>query len=125
MNVLRSGERAAHIAEVEPLVRLVAPYAPHLAEELWERMHEGSSGAPASVLDAGWPDFDPALAAEETVEIVVQVNGKLRARIQLPAGASKADAEHVALGDPQVARFITGTPKKIVVVPGRLVNIVV
>ena len=126
MNTLRSGERLAHRAEVEPLVQLVAPYAPHLAEELWERMHESSSGAGArgSVLESGWPAFDPALAAEDTVEIAVQVNGKLRARLQLPATAGQAEAERAALADPQVAKFITGTPKKIIFVPGRLVNIV-
>jgi leucyl-tRNA synthetase len=127
MNVLRAGERLAHRAEVEPLVQLVAPYAPHLAEELWERMHDASSGgAPSgSVLDSGWPKFDPALAAEDVVEIAVQVNGKLRARLHLPATATQSDAEHAALADPQVAKFVTGAPKKIIFVPGRLVNVVV
>jgi leucyl-tRNA synthetase len=126
MNVLRSGERMAHRAEVEPLVQLVAPYAPHLAAELWERMHEASGAMPApSVLDSGWPEFDPELAAEDTVEIAVQVNGKLRSRLHLPATATQADAERAALADPQVAKFITGAPKKIIFVPGRLVSIVV
>jgi leucyl-tRNA synthetase len=127
MNVLRSGERQAHRAEVEPLVQLVAPYAPHLAEELWERMHDASSGgAPGgSVLDSGWPEFDPALAAEDMVEIAVQVNGKLRARLRLSATVSQADAERAALADPQVVKFVTGAPKKVIFVPGRLVNVVV
>jgi leucyl-tRNA synthetase len=125
MNVLRAGERTAHRAEVEPLVQLVAPYAPHLAEELWERLHESATGArTASVLEAGWPAFDPALAAEDSVEIVVQVNGKLRSRLHLPTGASQAEAERAALADPQVAKFLPGPPKKVIFVPGRLVNIV-
>jgi leucyl-tRNA synthetase len=127
MNVLRAGERLAHRAEVEPLVQLVAPYAPHLAEELWERMHDASSGGTSggSVLDSGWPAFDPTLAAEAVVEIAVQVNGKLRARLHLPATAGQAEAERAALADPQVAKFVTGAPKKIIFVPGRLVNVVV
>jgi leucyl-tRNA synthetase len=125
MNVLRAGERQVHRAEVEPLVQLVAPYAPHMAEELWERLHESSSGERRSIFDSGWPTYDAALAAEDTVEIAVQVNGKLRARLQLPASAGKEDAERAALADPQVAKFVTGTPKKVVYVPGRLVNVVV
>jgi leucyl-tRNA synthetase len=124
MNTLRAGERTAHRAEVEPLVQLVAPYAPHLAAELWERLHE-SSGTSRDVLESGWPAFDPALAAEDTVEIAVQVNGKLRGRIHLPAGAPREEAERAALADPQVAKFVAGAPKKVIVVPGRLVNIVV
>ena len=126
MNTLRAGERAAHRDEVEPLVQLVAPYAPHMAEELWERMHEGTSGAGRQrVLDSGWPAFDEALAAENMIEIAVQVNGKLRARLHLPADSSQADAEQAALADAQVAKFVTGTPKKVIYVPGRLVNVVV
>ena len=108
MNVLRAGERQVHRAEVEPLVQLVAPYAPHMAEELWERMHESSTGSPRSVLDSGWPAFDPALAAEDVVEIAVQVNGKLRARLHLPASVTRAEAERAAFADPQVAKFLTG-----------------
>jgi leucyl-tRNA synthetase len=126
MNTLRAGERTAHRDEVEPLVQLVAPYAPHMAEELWERMHEGTSGVGQQrVLDSGWPVADAALAAEEMIEIAVQVNGKLRARLHLPAGSSQADAEQAALADAQVSKFVTGTPKKIIYVPGRLVSIVV
>ncbi len=120
MNVLRKGERAVARAEVEPVVQLVAPFAPHMAEELWERF-----GHDRSVFDSGWPSFDPKLAAEDTIELVVQVNGKVRGRAKVPVGVDQATAYAAALRDAGVAKFVTGEPKKIVFVPGRLLNIVV
>ncbi|HWL39157.1 MAG TPA: leucine--tRNA ligase [Gemmatimonadaceae bacterium] len=119
MNVLRKGERTPHRDEVIPVITLVSPFAPHLAEELWEQ-----TGGEGSVFDAGWPAFDPALAAEDTIELVVQVNGKVRAKIGVPAGITQDAAVALALADPTVAKFAVGAPKKIVFVPGRLLNIV-
>ena len=120
MNVLRSGERTPHRAEVEPLVQLVSPFAPHVAEELWERL-----GHPGSVMDAGWPAYDASLAAEDDVELVVQVNGKVRGRIRVAKEIAKDDALAMALTQPGVAKFVTGEPKKVVFVAGRLLNVVV
>jgi len=120
MNVLRAGERRPHRAEAEPLVQLVAPFAPHVAEELWERLGHGES-----VFDAGWPRYDAALAAEDEIELVVQVNGKLRGKVRVPRETTQDDAWAAALADAGVAKFVTGTPKKVVFVPGRLLNIVV
>jgi len=120
MNVLRANERTPHRAEVEPLVALVSPYAPHIAEELWERM-----GHPRSVLDSPWPKFEASLAAEDRIELVIQVNGKTRARVSIAPGASQEQALAAALADPTVKRFVTNTPKKVVFVPGRLLNLVV
>jgi leucyl-tRNA synthetase len=120
MNVLRKGERTPHRDEVVPMITLVSPFAPHLAEELWEQ-----TGGEGSVFDAGWPVFDPALAAEDTIELVVQVNGKVRAKIGVPAGITQDAAVAIALADPTVAKFAVGSPRKIVFVPGRLLNIVV
>jgi leucyl-tRNA synthetase len=120
MNVLRKGERRVARAEVEPVVQLVAPFAPHLAEELWERL-----GHDRSVFDSGWPTFDPKLAAEETVELVVQVNGKVRGKARVPVNVDQEAAYRVAMADPAVGKFVTGQPKKVVFVPGRLLNIVV
>ncbi len=120
INVVRREERTAHRAEVESLVQLVSPFAPHVAEELWERM-----GHDQSVFDSGWPSFDPAIAAEDLVTIAVQVNGKTRGTVQIPTGAGQDAAQAAALADQAIAKFVTGTPKKVIFVPGRLLNIVV
>ncbi|HUR00322.1 MAG TPA: leucine--tRNA ligase [Gemmatimonadaceae bacterium] len=119
INVVRKGERTPHRDEVVPLISLVSPFAPHLAEELWEQ-----TGGKGSVFDAGWPEFDVALAAEDTIELVVQVNGKVRAKIRVPSDIAQESAVASALADPTVAKFVPGQPKKIVFVPGRLLNIV-
>jgi leucyl-tRNA synthetase len=120
MNALRAGERTPHRAEVEPLIQLVAPFAPHLAEELWQRMnHHGS------VFDGGWPAYDPALAASETRDIVVQVNGKRRGSITVGVDATEAEVITAALADSAVARYASGPIEKSIYVPGRLLNIVV
>ncbi|HEY8166871.1 MAG TPA: leucine--tRNA ligase [Gemmatimonadaceae bacterium] len=120
MNTLRRGERTPSRAEVEPLVQLVSPFAPHIAEELWEKL-----GRRGSVLDAGWPAYDPALVEEEMIELAVQVNGKLRGRLHVPKGIAEEAAVAEAMRDGAIAKFVSGEPKKIVFVPGRLLNIVV
>jgi leucyl-tRNA synthetase len=120
INVVRRDERASHRAEVEPLVQLVSPFAPHIAEELWERL-----GHTESVFDSGWPSFDPAIAAEDLVTIAVQVNGKTRGTVQIPTGAGQDAAQAAALADQAIAKFVNGAPKKVIFVPGRLLNIVV
>jgi leucyl-tRNA synthetase len=125
MNVLRAAERRPHRAEVEPLVQLVSPFAPHIAEDLWEQLAGAAGRTAGSVFDAGWPAFDPALASADTVELVVQVNGKLRGRIAVEAGVTQDAALKAALSEPGVGRFVPGPPKKVVFVPGRLLNIVV
>ena len=123
MNVLRKGERTPHRDEVLPMIALVAPFAPHLAEELWEQT--GGSTKAASVFDAGWPRFDPELAAEDSIELVVQVNGRVRAKIAVPREIDQDAALAAAMADVTVARFVSGPAKKIIFVPGRLLNIVV
>jgi leucyl-tRNA synthetase len=122
LNAVRAGGRKAVRAEVEPLVVLVAPFAPHLAEELWNRLgHEKSIFEGAS-----WPAYDSEKAAEETVRIAVQVNGKLRGTIEAPAGASQEDAEALARAQENVTRHLEGvTVRRIVYVPNRLLNFVV
>ncbi len=103
------------------LTLLLAPITPHLAEELWERR-----GGAYSVHRQSWPAFDPALVAEETVTLVVQVNGKLRDRIEAPADLGEDAARELAARSERVAPFLAGkAPKKVVYVPGRLINIVV
>jgi leucyl-tRNA synthetase len=120
MNALRAGERRPHRAEVEPLVRIVSPFAPHIAEELWERF-----GHRQGVLDSGWPEYDPALIEEDTIDLVVQVNGKMRGKIRVPRDIDRDAALVAALAEPSIAKFVPGPPKKVIFVPGRLLNIVV
>jgi leucyl-tRNA synthetase len=120
MNVLRKGERTPHRDEVLPLIPLVSPFAPHIAEELWEQ-----TGGTGSVFDSAWPSFDPRLALEDSIELVVQVNGKVRGKIMVARDISEHEALVVALADPTVSRFTTGDPRKVIFVPGRLLNIVV
>jgi leucyl-tRNA synthetase len=107
---------------VDPLVVLLAPFAPHFAEECWERLGHRE----ATVFAARWPGFDPALAREAEVELVVQVNGKVRGRLQVPAGMAEAEAVALARADATVRKF-TGDKeiRKAVYVKDRLVNLVV
>jgi leucyl-tRNA synthetase len=108
-------------AALEPLVLMVAPLAPHLAEELWRRL-----GHDTSLAYGPFPVADPAYLVTDTVEYPVQVNGKVRGRITVAADADKAVVEAAALADEKVVAFLVGaTPKKVIVVPGRLVNLVV
>ena len=120
MNVLRKGERTPHRDEVLPLIPLVSPFAPHIAEELWEL-----TGGAGSVFDSAWPNFDAALAVDDSIELVVQVNGRVRGKIKVVRDIGEKAALVAALADPTVAKFASGTPKKVIFVPGRLINIVV
>jgi leucyl-tRNA synthetase len=122
LNAVRTGGRKAARGEVEPLVVLVAPFAPHLAEELWSRL-----GHSASVFEgANWPNFDAEKAAEDTVKIAVQVNGKLRGTIEAPAGTSQEEAEALARSQENVTRHLEGvTVRRVVYVANRLLNFVV
>ena len=120
MKMLRGNDRTPHVNEVEPLVQLVAPFAPHVAEELWERL-----GHKRSIFDCGWPSFDPELAADELVTVAVQVNGKTRGTIQVAPDATQEDAVAAAMAHPGIARFVTSDPSRVVFVKGRLLNIVV
>ncbi|MEW5917673.1 MAG: leucine--tRNA ligase, partial [Gemmatimonadota bacterium] len=104
INVLRKEERTPHLSEVEPLVQLVAPFAPHLAEEAWERL-----GHNVSVMDSGWPAYDADLAREEMLQIAVQVNGKVRGTIRLAPNAQQEEALAAALADPAIAKHASGT----------------
>ena len=117
----RSGvSKEARAEALYALVRLIAPFTPHLAEEAHE--HIGGKGF---VCDAPWPKADPALLVKSTVILGVQVNGKRRGEIEIAADATNADAEKAALALDEVKRHIgSGAVKKIVVVPGRIVNIV-
>jgi leucyl-tRNA synthetase len=114
-----TAQRARPRALLEPFVLVLAPYAPHLAEELWEKL-----GHKQSLSCEPWPKYDAALLVESTVTVILQVNGKLRDRIEVPADLPQAELEKRALASDRVKEFIAGKQiKKVIVVPGKLVNI--
>ncbi|MEY4690664.1 MAG: hypothetical protein RIT19_989, partial [Verrucomicrobiota bacterium] len=111
---------------LRPFLQLLAPFAPHLAEELWQRLHRHLGTPAPSLTYAPWPAFDPALLVETDMELPVQVNGKLRDVIRMPVGASAAEIEAAALKAEKAQAFIVGkTIKKVIVVPRKMVNVVV
>jgi len=120
VNLLReqgAGSRQA----VEPLLIMLAPYAPHLTEELWAAL-----GHDRSIFRASWPSYDATLAAAGDVEVVVQVNGKVRGRVTVSRGATEAQVVALALKDESVRKFVDGKPvRKTVYVQDRLLNLVV
>ncbi|MFT4414922.1 leucine--tRNA ligase [Fredinandcohnia humi] len=104
----------------EGFVKLLSPVAPHLAEELWEKL--GNTG---SIAYEAWPAFDEAKLVEDEIEIVIQVNGKVKAKLHVPADATKEALEEIAMGADPVKEQIEGkTVRKVIAVPGKLVNIV-
>ncbi|HLH38967.1 MAG TPA: leucine--tRNA ligase [Bryobacteraceae bacterium] len=103
------------------LVLMLGPFAPYIAEELWEQL-----GRPGPVFRQAWPRYDPELAREDLAEVVVQVNGKVRGRLFVPFGSSRQELEKLALADPKSQPFLAGKQVvKAIVVPDKLVNIVV
>ena len=116
----KAGPSQARADAVRALVQLIAPMAPHLAEEAWAAL-----GGEGMVSESDWPTFDPALLIDDQVTLAVQVNGKLRDTLVAPRGLERAAAEELALSSEKVQRLLAGaTPRKVIVVPDRLVNIV-
>ncbi len=114
------GASAIRKGQWKAFIRLLAPFAPHIAEELWERL-----GEQGSVFEAGWPQFDPAKLVTNTVVVAVQVGGKVRGTVELSPNASQEEALMAAKNDPQIAKWMTSNPAKIVYVPGRILNVVI
>ena len=126
MNVLEKApqataqDRALLHEGLEAVTLLLAPITPHISHELWKQL-----GHDQAVIDAGWPAVDEAALVQDTVTLVVQVNGKLRGQVEMPAAASREEIEAAARSNENVLRFIDGLAiRKVIVVPGKLVNIV-
>lgn len=119
---LRQPGSHALVREVlQGIIRMLAPIVPHICHALWPQL-----GGANLVIDAPWPSVDPEALVRDEIELVVQVNGKLRGRVMVPAAADKAAQEAAALASPDVLRYLEGMSiKKVIVVPGRLINIVV
>ncbi|MGH7729733.1 MAG: leucine--tRNA ligase [Candidatus Eiseniibacteriota bacterium] len=108
-------------ALIEPFVLILSPFAPHLGEEVWCRL-----GHAESLAYEPWPAWDPAKVQEESVTVAVQVNGKLRATVELPHGAAEAEAQRAALADERIQRYVNGAQiRKVIFVPNKLINLVV
>jgi leucyl-tRNA synthetase len=106
---------------VEIYLKMLAPVAPHITEELWSLL-----GKPYSIHQQTWPQVDEQAAREDEIVLVIQVNGKLRDRISMPAGVTDEEARHAALANEQVQKHLEGrTPRQVIVVPGKLVNVVI
>ena len=120
-NAIEKAPPSASRAEASRmLIRLVAPMVPHVAEEAWQRM-----GGTGLVADAAWPEADPALLVDDEVTIAIQVNGKLRDTLTAPKGMPRNEIEALALGSDKIVRLLDGKPpRKVIVVPDRLVNLV-
>ncbi|MDH7973818.1 leucine--tRNA ligase [Sphingomonas sp. AR_OL41] len=116
----RADPSASRTAAIRTLMLLVAPMAPHLAEEAW-----AATGGEGLIADAAWPAVDPALLVEDEVTIAIQVNGKLRDTLVMAKGLPREEIEAAALASDKVVRILEGrTPRKVIVVPDRLVNLV-
>jgi len=121
MKILNALEGSPSREGLSILLRLLSPITPHITHHLWRELELGDD-----IMKASWPEPDPAALEQDEVELVVQVNGKLRGSIRVPKAADRAAIEELARANPNVQRFVAGqNVKKVVVVPGRLVNLVV
>jgi len=115
-----AGDRAAFSEGVQNLLALLAPIVPHICDELWERL-----GLEPTLFEQPWPQANPGLAAEEQITIVVQIDGKVRDRLQVPAGTDMQSAAQMALESKRVGKYLEGREiVNTVTVPDRLINLV-
>ena len=113
------------VSAIRTFLVLLSPFAPHIASELWEKMREKFAVTPADLTDQSWPEHDEGLLVEDEVEIIVQVNGKVRDRFRAPLGANEEELKATALGLPKMRELLAGKQiAKVVVVPNKLVNLV-
>jgi len=120
VNLVEEKGRNLSEEQMGVFVRLLAPFAPHLAEEMWERM-----GGEFSVHQQAWPEYDPKLVVEEKATIVVQVNGKVRERLVTDKETDQKTIEQMAVASDKVKRYIEGRKYRVVFVPGKILNLVI
>jgi leucyl-tRNA synthetase len=114
-------ERMVWKEALQTVVILLSPFAPHIAEELWKGL-----GNPSSILKAAWPVHDEGIIKAERMTLVIQVNGKLRGKMEVPADLQEEAIKQRALADPKIQSLTSGKPvRNVIYVPGRLVNIVI
>jgi len=115
-----SEEKSIALSDAKIFTQLLSPFAPHIAEEIWE--HLGEKG---SILNSSWPEADPRYLSVDRIHFAVQVNGKLRATIEASPDAHQEEIQKMALEDQRVSKFITGEIKKVIFVPKKLISFVV
>ncbi|MGB1091442.1 MAG: leucine--tRNA ligase, partial [Oceanobacter sp.] len=116
----QESSRSVALESIDAIIRMLSPMAPHMAQELWQQF--GNEGL---VIDAPWPAVDESALVSDSLQLIIQVNGKLRAKLEVPASAGKDELESLALSDEAVQRQIDGkTIRKVILVPGKLINIV-
>lgn len=121
LNKMSEEEGGTPRAAVEVMIKLISPFAPHLAEELWQRL-----GNDQSIVFSPWPEYDEAKTVEDTIMLILQVNGKLRDKLEVPRGLSREELERFAQESPKLQKHTAGlSVRKLIVVPDKLVNVVV
>ena len=107
--------------DTRDFIKLLSPFAPHLAEELWKQL-----GHTTSIFESDWPGYNSDLVKLEEIELVLQINGKIRDKIKTPADISEEEAKELALKSEKIQNYLAGKkPKQIIFVPGKLINIVI
>ena len=125
VNALTNAETIP-VSAMRTFLILLNPFAPHISSELWERLSVGFRDAPRDITQHSWPSYDERLLVEDEVEIVIQVNGKLRDLVKMPILATDEELKAIALANPKVQDRVAGKAiRKVIVVPKKLVNIVV
>lgn len=127
ITVTELGKLGCRSVEIlRPMLILLSPFAPHIAEELWQATAPEQGEQPNSIVDAHWPVLDESLLVEKTICYPVSFNGKVRFNIDLDANLTKEQIEAAALTSPNATKWLDGkSPKKVIVVPGRIINIVI
>ena len=120
LNELEENQNEISQAELEIFVKLLAPFAPHLAEEIWREV----LGNKKTIHLSPWPKYNPELIKKDVIDFVIQVNGKTRAIIKIDAGANQQQAEKLARSNENVSKYLLGAVKKIIFVEDRLINFV-
>jgi leucyl-tRNA synthetase len=123
-----TGAETIPLSSMRSFLVLLSPFAPHLASELWERLNAKFTDARGDITEQQWPSYDQQLLVEDEVEIVIQVNGKVRDRMKMPVDASREDVENAALASPKVKRVVDDALApyvKVIVVPNKVANVVI
>jgi leucyl-tRNA synthetase len=119
------GTEIIPLSAMRTFLILLNPFAPHIASELWERLRDKFHDGPDDITDQKWPDYDERFLVEDEIEIVLQVNGKLRDRMKLSISATEDETKATALANPRIQALTAGkTIRKVIVVPKKLVNVV-